>query len=99
LLNTSLGLSIFGGAQSTPLRTTVRRGFTALLRTNLCALVKVIVSKNSDQRKRFIDVTAAPAFLLLLKTSHNRVLTCSVRKPAVDARRPLRKAPVDGHAR
>jgi len=26
-------------------------------------------------------------------------LTCSVRKPAVDARRSLRKAPVDGHAR
>jgi len=26
-------------------------------------------------------------------------LTCSVRKPAVDARQPLRKAPVDGHAR
>jgi len=25
-------------------------------------------------------------------------LTCSVQKPAVDARRPLRKAPVDGHA-
>jgi len=24
-------------------------------------------------------------------------LTCSVRKPAVNARRPLRKAPVDGH--
>jgi len=42
--------------------------------------------------------------LVITITSHNRALrdcrlTCSVRKPAVDARRPLRKAPVDGHAR
>jgi len=42
--------------------------------------------------------------LKIRKTRHNRVLrdcglTCSVRKPAVDARRPLRKALVDGHAR
>jgi len=37
-------------------------------------------------------------------TSHNRAkgdcgLTCSVRKPAVDARRPLRKAPCSRRAR
>ena len=32
-------------------------------------------------------------------TSHNHALICSVRKPAVDTHQPLRKAPVDAHAR
>ena len=62
--------------------------------------VTVRHSRHTTTANSMLDWT--PAWLLLL--AHNRALcecglTRSVRKPAVDARRPLRKAPVYGHAR
>jgi len=60
-----------------------------------------------ELKEERVEVSCNKQLLLhhnLYITSHNCAsrdcgLTCSVRKPVVDARRPLRKALVDGHAR
>ena len=68
---------------------------------------RVIQFKTSGEKLFNLSaiMSMLPAFSFKdIITSHNCTsrdcgLTCSIRKPAVDAPRPLRKTPVDGHAR